>query len=127
MANRKKSHVGDFKLFLRLSILNKKSYILITNTLIYKELNMLKNHNIKIKLSDKDTIKIYYKLGLINILKNLKKNNEYFVSDNSIYCASKNNHVNILGWLKDSGSEFKYTDDAIDYASQRGHINILKW
>ena len=77
----------DFKLFINLSILDKKSYILITDTLIYTELGTLRNYNIKssaklkLKLNGVCMIDIYYKLGLINILKKLKKNNKYIISE----------------------------------------------
>ena len=136
--------VIDFKLFLRLSILNKKSYVFVTDTLIYRELNILKDRNVsfpavhvesdaelpsftKLQLNNKNMIKIYYELGLINILKKIKTNNEIFVSGDSINCASENNHINILDWLKDSDLEFEYTENAIDSASTNGHINILEW
>ena len=81
------SWVTDFKLFINLSILDKKSYILITNTLIYTELNILQNRNIKLNATN--IINKYYKLGLINILKNLKKNNIHFISNNGINNASQ--------------------------------------
>ena len=41
--------------------------------------------------------------------------------------ASENGNMDILGWYKNSGLEFKYTADAIDWASQNGHVNILNW
>ena len=88
--------IVDFKLFVNLSILDKKSYALITNSLIYKELGILRNHNIK---SNKKNIPDkYYELGLINILTNLNKNNEHFYLKNAIDWASENGHINILDW-----------------------------
>ena len=42
------SWIVDFKLLINLSILDKKSYILIINTLIYGELDILKYYNKKI-------------------------------------------------------------------------------
>ena len=119
------SWVIDFKLFISLLILNKKSYILITNTLIYEELNKLNNYDAK--LNKKNMIDTCYKLGLINVLKKLKKNNENFVLATSIDYASKNGHIKILEWFKNSGLEFKYTVDAINIASANGHIGILDW
>ena len=65
------SWITNFKLFINLSTLGKKSYILITNTLIYTELDILKTNNTK--LNDDNIINQYYKLGLVNILKKLKK------------------------------------------------------
>ena len=65
------SWVFDFKLIISLSILDKKSYILITGTPIYVELNTLKNCNVK--LNEKYIIDRCYKLGLTNILKKIKK------------------------------------------------------
>ena len=65
------ARVFNFKLFINLSILDKKSYILITNTLIYAELNILKNHT---KLKEMNIEIMCYKLGLINILKKKIKN-----------------------------------------------------
>jgi len=41
--------------------------------------------------------------------------------------ASKNSHIIILEWWKNSNLELKYTDNAIDDASYNGHINVLKW
>ena len=119
------SWISDFKLFINLSILDKKSYILITNTPIYIELNKLKNHSTKFK--GKNITNIYYVLGLINILKNLKKNNKHFILDNGIDCASERGHINILEWHKNSKLELKYTERAIDLASQYGRIHILEW
>ena len=91
------SRITNFKLFIGLSILDKKSYILITNTLVYAELNILENYyngksNKKFngKLIGNITIYLYYKLGLVNILQKLKKNNEYFISING--------HIHILDW-----------------------------
>ena len=125
------SWISNLKLFLSLSILDKKSYILITNTSIYVELNMLKKYYTMVNkyniILKKGTVNTYYRLGLINILKKLKKNNEYFISDTGIDLASENGHINILKWFKNSGLELKYTDDAIDWASEYDHINVLKW
>ena len=119
------SWVYDLKLFTDLSILDKKSYILIVNTSIYKELNILKNHNTK--MGEYDIINKYCKFGLINILKKLKKNNKCFISNAVIDLASEYGHINMLEWFKNSGLEFEYTENAIDHASANGHIDILKW
>ena len=121
------SWIIDFKLFISLSILNKKSYVLIINTSIYEELNKLKNYDTNLELNSKDIINIYYGLGLINLIKKLKKNNEHFVSDNSINCAAENGHINILQWFKNSNLELKYSKKAINGASKNGNINILEW
>ena len=112
------SWISDLKLFIYLSILNKKSYIFITNTLIYAELDTLKNCNIKI--GNVNIINKCYSMGLVNILKILKKNNECFISNIGINLASVNGHINILEWYKNSGLEFKYTEYAIDWASGNG-------
>ena len=119
------SWIIDFKLFINLSIIDRKSYVLITNTSIYAELDTLKNNSVR--LNDKYIINKYYELGSINILKKLKKNNERFVSKHSMDIASEFGHINILTWRKNSEFEFRYTDDAIDRASKNGHINILEW
>ena len=108
----------DLKLFINLSILDRRSYILITNTPIYAELDTLKNNNTR--LNDENIMTKYYKLGLINILKKLKKNNKRFVSGYGIDIASEFGHVNILEWFKNSGFEFKYSVEAIDSASSNG-------
>ena len=114
--------VVDFKLFINLSILNKKSHTLIINTSIYYELNRLKNYDAKLNFDGHNIINIYYELGLINILKKLKKNNKYFISNGSIDYASKNNRVDILNWLKnlDFDLKFWYSTNAIDRASTNG-------
>ena len=92
------SWIDNLKVFMHLSFLDKKSYILITDTPIYMELNILKTHNAKFKLNENNMIDIYYELGLIDILKKLKKNNIHFFSANGINYASRNGHINILEW-----------------------------
>ena len=120
------SWVIDFELYAKLSVLNKKSYILIVNTPTYAELDTLKTY--AIKLNDDRIIRICYELGLINILKKLKKNNKHLISGDCIEMASEYGHVNILEWLKNSGLGFKYNvADSIIVASTNGHINILDW
>lgn len=47
------------------------------------------SHNMVFKLNNTDMINIYYKLGLINIIKNLKKNNKCYKLNTSIDDASK--------------------------------------
>ena len=81
------TRISDLKLFVNLSTIDKKSYAFITNTLVYKELNTLKNSNAKLK--ERNIIDKYYKLGLINILTRLKQNDEHFISSDSINWASK--------------------------------------
>ena len=124
------SWVVDLKLFINLSTLDKKSYELITKTLIYTELDTLKTdytiirrRDTRSKFGKKIITQICCKLGLINILKNMK----YSISNDSIFWASSNGHVNILEWLKNSRLELKYTSNAIDCASCNGHVNILEW
>ena len=45
----------------------------------------------------------------------------------AIIYASKNGHVQVLEWFKNSGYEFKYNKDAIMWASRNGHIEFLEW
>ena len=123
------SWIIDFKLFVNLSILDKKSYILITDTPVYIELDKLKNNKVKLWLGADNmfVIDIYYRLGLINILKKLKKNNKYYISNRGMDWASRNGHIDILEWYKNSELNFRHTENAINYASGNGHINILRW
>ena len=119
------SWIIDFKLFVSLSFLNKKSYTLITNSLIYDELNILKKYVKTLKKINSGNI--YYALGLINVLKKLEQNDEHFYSHESINYASDGGHVNILEWFKNSKFEFRYSKHAINWASENGHVNILEW
>ncbi|KAI9217509.1 hypothetical protein BC828DRAFT_418058 [Blastocladiella britannica] len=41
--------------------------------------------------------------------------------------ASCNGHVDVLEWWRHSGLELKYTHQAMDQASNKGHINVLSW
>lgn len=41
--------------------------------------------------------------------------------------ASRNGHIHILKWFKNSGFELIYSHKAIDEASRNGHLYILKW
>lgn len=119
------SWIIDFKLYIDLSILNKHSYQLITNTLIYKELTKIKNYDIK--LNDDNIIDTYYRLGLINILKKLRGHNKRVDSKKSILFASAYGHVNILEWYKNLNLGFKFSYSEIKLASLRGHVEVLEW
>ena len=68
------------------------------------------------------------KNGHIDVLEWFKNSGYKFkYSVNAIKLASQNCHVNVLKWFKNSGYEFKYSADAIDLASENGHVNVLEW
>ena len=96
------SWTSSLKLFVSSSILDKKSYVLVTDSPIYGELNILKNYceelNKNCAIDIYYELDMYHKLGLINILQKLKKNNRHFISDSGINHASCGGHVNILKW-----------------------------
>ena len=78
----------DIRSILRLSIISKE-----TNKLLLSQ----------------PFIKDIHKIVQIENIKNF---------DNEIVdLASKNGHIAVLEWFKNSEYEFKYTDDAIDWAS----------
>ncbi|KAI9215993.1 hypothetical protein BC828DRAFT_409924 [Blastocladiella britannica] len=41
--------------------------------------------------------------------------------------ASKNGHVNVLDWWRNSGLKLQYSYQAMDWASANGHVNVLDW
>lgn len=91
------SWISDFKLFINSSHLNKKSYKLIINAPIYDELIRLKIFKMMyIGFNHKYIIYLYHELGLINILKNLKRNNKCVVLGNAVTLASRGGHIHIL-------------------------------
>src|SRR5271154_4844924 len=47
------------------------------------------------------------------------------IYDYSMILASKNCHINVLQWWKDSGLELNYDCTAIQWATVCGHINVL--
>ena len=62
-------------------------------------------------------------IGLLKMAIQLYQNGLKIPNTNSniqidaINWASKNGHIAVLEWFKNSEYEFKYTDDAIDWAS----------
>ena len=55
------------------------------------------------------------------------ENDKVLYVNDIIFNASKNGHVKVLEWFKNSGYEFKYNQCAIDFASGYGHIKVLEW
>ena len=57
------------------------------------------------------------------------ENNKVLYQNNILFHASKNGHVKILKWLKNSGYEITYASRkyAILEASINKHIKVLKW
>ena len=56
------------------------------------------------------------------------ENNKVMYKNNIIYNASKNGHIEVLEWFKNSGYEFnKYIKEAINYVFQSGNIQVLEW
>ena len=55
------------------------------------------------------------------------ENNKALYMNNIINNASKNGHIQVLEWFKNSGYEFKYDEWAINNASDNGHIQVLEW
>ena len=94
---------------------------LVSESKIYSEYAQLKGVN------KKEILKHCYKKGLINILKNYYWNGKNIIINDAISWASRNGHVAVLDWFKESGYEFKYSDYAINLASNNGHIAVLDW
>ncbi|KAI9218489.1 hypothetical protein BC828DRAFT_407539 [Blastocladiella britannica] len=38
--------------------------------------------------------------------------------------ASRNGHVDVLEWWRNSGLELTYSEDAMDWASKNGHVDV---
>src|SRR5271154_5506634 len=49
------------------------------------------------------------------------------IYDYSMDLASKNGHVNVLQWWKDSGLVLIYDYTAMEWASENGRVNVLQW
>ena len=68
-----------------------------------------------------------YEKGLLKILKNYYRNNKNIIIHNGLEITSKNGHISVLDWFKNSGFEFKYDEWAINSASTAGHIAVVDW
>ena len=55
------------------------------------------------------------------------ENNKVLYKNDIIFNASKNGHVQVLEWLKNSDYEFNYDNNAIEHASFNGHVEVLEW
>ena len=103
-----------------LKLVNQHLNKLIAKTKIDQEMMQL------IGIPKNKIMKKCYEKGLLKILKNYHKNNKNIIIHNGLDITSKNGHIFVLDWFKNSGLEFKY-DDAINDASQNGHIAVLDW
>ena len=94
---------------------------LVSKTKIYSEYAQLKG------IGKNKILEYCYEKGLINILKNYYWNKKNIFIDDAINYASKNAHIVVINWFKESDFQFKYNSNAINYASENGHIAVLQW
>jgi ankyrin repeat protein len=103
------------------------SDIILGEKYYFYDVNTIKKFNLPIT-----SIYIYYvcMFGEVKVLEYLLKNNKFPSKDiyytECVEIASKNGHINVLEWWKNSGLKFTCGRSVI-IASDEGHIEILTW
>ena len=91
----------DIKTFINMCCIDKNSELAIKQSCFYEEILTLKYFLLNVNKKSKiDDIENYYRLGLINIIKNLWSNSIIFYTDNCFKIASLYGHYEILKWLR---------------------------
>ena len=102
-------------------------------------LKLKKNNSYSYKIlgyiiSDKGEINVKnYEIKNFDILHKTKlnifviENNKVLYINNIINNASREGHIQVLEWFKNSGYEFKYDQWAFNCASWKGNIQVLEW
>ncbi len=110
------------KELLRLVLLNRASYQLVTSTLVYRDLVKLRDVVLTYPFTNNVIVEQYYRYGLINVLKQY-----HYYLENDIELAACYGHVAILDWLINPPFKFTYTYQVIDRAATNGHTAVLEW
>jgi hypothetical protein len=85
-------------------------------------------------ISDKEEINVEeYEIQSFDILHRTKlnifviENKKILYKNDIVYNASRNEHIEVLEWFKNSGYEFEYYEEVINEASINEHIEVLEW
>ncbi len=112
----------DPKNVLQMMLLNRPSYRLVTESLVYQYIIKLRNITPAYTFDSTNIITQYYLYGLVHILEQYQ-----YYHPHGIYYAAMNGHTNVLDWCRKTNFEFWPDTDTIDWASANGHIHVLEW
>ncbi len=91
---------------------------------------MYENFTFAIKFDPTNLLLLAARCGSIDILEWLKNkgdiNNKIFDLHLADW-ASSAGHTNVLDWLEQNSTTFRYTTFSVDLAAEFGHMNVLNW
>ena len=123
----------NFHAIVSLSFLNRASYEFITNTNLYREIEIMKENNLFYNIYDNtDFINLCCKSNLMNSLrcslKYYKTTREFpFIVNDVVVSACEHANIVILKWLRKHNFEFGCLIDAIESTCKCGSVEILEW